>query len=261
MKRAARILSVLSLSLLALTTPSAGQLTTSLERLEIVLWPEYDRPELLVMLRGWIAEEIPVPTYVPLPMPAGVSPSAVAKRDPSGQLLLAAHTVLDFESRREVRIATESREVRLEYYAPLTRDGATRSYVFDWPGLVALGSVAYELQQPVGAESLRVEPSPRDSRVGFDGLTYHTAELGPRAVGEGLSIELSYSKQSNVLTHSVLQPTETPPPPAPTVAPPRTEETVVVPPEAGSFPWLIALPVVLIGGLILVWFLHSGPRA
>jgi hypothetical protein len=249
-----------TLLFVAAAGPSAGQVTTSLERLEIAFWPEYDKPGVLVMLKGWLPADAHMPTYVPLPMPVGVTPSAVAKRDPSGQLLLAAYTVLDHRFFQEVRIAADTAEIRLEYYEPLTLEGDTRSYVFEWPGIIALGSVSYELQQPTGAQALRVDPSPHSQNVGFDGLTYFAADLGSTQSGDVLSIAFSYTKASPGLTVNTFQPTPSQDSTTPATLPTLEGSTVVVPPEAGSFPWLVVFPVVLIGALIVAWFLHSGPK-
>jgi hypothetical protein len=244
---------------LSMPTPSTAQLTSSVERLEVSIWPEYDRPEALVILKAWLPEEVPLPRYVALPMPIGATPNAVAKRDPNGQLLLAAHTIIDSDAGREVRIAADLREVRLEYYAPLVFDGDTRTYTFQWPGLLGFDSASWQIQQPVGAANLAVTPPPSLQETGFDGLTYLAGDIGPVAKGERFSIDLRYSKTSSQLTLAALQP------PATGVEaliseptePPRSAD-VTVPPETGSFPWLIVLPVVLIAALIVVWFLQSG---
>ena len=60
--------------LLALLVCAAGTAPTvaqdRLERLEISLWPEYDRPAMLVMLRAWLPADAEFPVTISLPMPA-----------------------------------------------------------------------------------------------------------------------------------------------------------------------------------------------
>jgi hypothetical protein len=243
---------------LAVPAPSLAQLTDSIDRLEISIWPEYDRPEALVILKAWLPQDASLPRYLALPLPADSTPHAVAKRDPGGELLLAAHTIIDGADGKQVRIAADMREVRLEYYAPISFDGDTRSYTFVWPGPVAFDVAVWELQQPVGATNVAVTPAPTAQASGFDGLTYFRGELGSRQVGERFTLDISYTKASSQLTLAALQPppgvealtTEPQPPPAPV--------DVAVPSDAGSFPWLIVLPIVLIAALIVVWFLQSG---
>ena len=46
-----------------------AQEITGLDRLQIDLWPEYDRPAMLVILRGIMAEGTVVPATITLPMP------------------------------------------------------------------------------------------------------------------------------------------------------------------------------------------------
>lgn len=257
--RASRILlPIFLLLILAVGDPSEAQVSSALDRLEIVLWPEYDQPALLVMLRAWLPTDAHLPTYVPLSIPAGVTPSAVAKRGEDGSLLLAAHTIIDHRFYQEVRIMADTREIRVEYYVPLSIEGPNRRHVFEWPGGLALGSVRYELQQPIGAVGMSVIPSADSQSTGFDGLTYLAADLGSRSQADTFTVQFTYAKSSPELTRTALQKV------SPTVAdltqepPVEGFATAVQVPETARFPWLVVLPVVLLVGLILVWFLQSG---
>ena len=90
-----RCLPALLAAAVGMATPSTidAQSVATLERLEIVFWPEYDEPAVLVMLRGWLTADTPLPTVVPLPVPTEARLNAVAKRGPDGTLLLAAHVI------------------------------------------------------------------------------------------------------------------------------------------------------------------------
>ncbi|MFN2223112.1 MAG: hypothetical protein ACK2UH_11195, partial [Candidatus Promineifilaceae bacterium] len=46
--------------------------------LEIELWPDFDQPELLVLLTGTLADDVPTPARVTLPLPEEASVNAVA---------------------------------------------------------------------------------------------------------------------------------------------------------------------------------------
>ena len=85
-----RILSVpIILLLLLMLSPSRGiaQSEAPLESLKISLWPEYDRPGVLVLYEARIAPEAGAPATIRLPLPYGVdTPHAVAAHYPDGQL-------------------------------------------------------------------------------------------------------------------------------------------------------------------------------
>ena len=246
---------------------SAGTISaraqTGLERLEVVLWPEYDRPAVLVMLRGYLPLDALLPTTVVLPMPATSTPHAVAKRDPTvGNLLMAAHTVETDGAWSRVRIVTDMLEVRLEYYADLSTVEAQRNILFEWPGGVEAGQIIYEIMQPPNATDIVVTP-PGLQRIGEDGLTYHIGDLGPLSATEAFSIAVSYTKTTPVLTAEAFRPT-TPapqmsqPPPQPTTSESSSTETQT---PAGANTLLVVLVVVLAAALVGTWVFFGSRKA
>lgn len=72
----------LLLTLVVLATwagPVLAQDTPSLSNLEVALWPEFDRPEVLVIYRGLFAPETPLPLLVEIRIPARAGePTAMA---------------------------------------------------------------------------------------------------------------------------------------------------------------------------------------
>lgn len=270
MKKSHRVLISAAVLLLAIIGFSRAQAVPVLEHLDIVFWPEYDQPAVLVMLRAWLPADVPLPAYVPIPIPAGVTPSAVAKRDASGALLLAAHTVIDRRSYQEVRVMADTPEIRVEYYAPLTLSGADRSYLFSWPGGLTLDTVQYQVQLPVGATELSITPPAQQESTGFDGLSYFSADLGRKPAAEVFEIRFDYSKTSVGLTQSALQ--KGSPATTETVGRPSepVEQAAESEPASGGYdnsfqcretwdlPWLVVIPVVLIAALLVVWFRLSG---
>jgi hypothetical protein len=251
------------LLLLAIAGAIATQAQTALERLEVVLWPEYDRPSVLVMLRGYLPMDAPLPTTVVLPIPATSTPHAVAKRDPAvGNLLMAAHTVEGDGPWSRVRIVADMLEVRLEYYTDLPATEAQRQILFEWPGGLEIGQLVYEIMQPVGADGLVVTP-PGLQRIGPDGLTYHVGDLGPIGAGEAFSIAVSYTKTSPLLTAEALKP----PAPAPQMSQPPAQPSTSTAPAAegqagaGANTALAVLVVILAAALVGTWVFFGSRKA
>jgi hypothetical protein len=74
-------------------TITTAQAELRLEQLQIDLWPEHDRPEMLIIFRGTLSADVPLPASVTLRVPARVGePDAVAYNDGSGDLLLATYS-------------------------------------------------------------------------------------------------------------------------------------------------------------------------
>jgi hypothetical protein len=232
--------------------------TPHLDRLEVVVWPEYDQPAALVMLRGHLAQGTPLPAVVPLPMPAGVAaPNAVAQRGPDGTLLVANYTRQEAENGSFILIETNSMEVRLEYYAALPIEGLERQFTYQWPGGLDLHSVVYEVQQPAGAISFKVDPPQTGQQVSPDGLTYYFAELGAKQPTDAFTVEISYDKADQALSIASLSPAL----PSPSqVPPPAATTTTTAPPDSGTSVWLIVAPIVIGMGLIILWLAIKDSR-
>lgn len=240
---------------------SWAQVPPRLERLEVAIWPEYDQPSALVMLRGFVPADVPLPTVVPLAMPVEVGePNAVAKRSPDGQgLLLAAYTVEARDRWKIFGIETDSREVRLEFYVPMDLSQPQREFVFEWPGGIDVGQIFYEIQQPVGATDMVIVPPPGERRPGPDGLTYAFSDLGPRSANEAATIAITYTKSSPGLSSATLQPSF--PPPAQQSAPaPAQEAPATQPADDGSSQWMVTVVIVVAVGILLLWFVMSGKK-
>ena len=245
-------------SIVLISSAATARTELRLARLQVDLWPEYDRPAVLVMLQGWLAADAALPANIRLPMPVHAGrPHAVAKGSPGGDLLMAQHTVDVKGNWAWVNVMTEVREFRLEYYVDLATTDPARRYVFEWPGGLDIGEVSYVVMQPTGAKDLSVEPPPSSQSVGNDGLTYHLGDLGAKARNEPFSIKITYTKTTPTLTAVPLRPS----------APPMGQM-----PPAGSAPggtpsgsggtniWLLALMVVLGAALGGFWVFMASKK-
>ena len=181
------------------------------ESLEIALWPEYDRSEMLVIMRMQLLEDAILPTTVEIPMPTRVGePSAVAKWDPNiGPNDQVQWSRITDDEWSKIAINTDTAGVWLEYYDALTLDGSERSYSFQWPGGFEIGSLQVKVQQPQAAESMSV--SGATDIVEEDGLRYHIVDVGPLGSSESIRIDISYTNPIGQLTNPamIVRPEET----------------------------------------------------
>lgn len=250
-KRSSRLILVgLGFSISALVAQTEA---TPLDHLEITLQPEYDRPAMLVIYRFALANDMPLPATVTLPIPeqAG-SPHAVAWMADDGLLYNAGFSQENAGAWSLVSIdMEESRNGQLEYYADLAIEGQRRNYQFEWPGGVELGGLSYQVQQPAGASSLRVVPLPDREALGPEGLNHLFAQLGPLGTNNALTIDVSYEKIDPGLTIEELSP----------------PEQLIVPSIDQSEPLilspllLVGAGILLLGGGALYFFRSRAPRA
>lgn len=243
--------------LVLVSSAAAAETPPRLEGLEVALWPEYDRPAVLVMLQGKLAADAALPATVRLPMPVEAGrPHAVAKRDTGGALLVAQHTVSVEGTWAKVNVMTDQREVRLEYYVDLATGNPERRYVFDWPGGIDIDQVTFEVMQPIGAEDLSVKPAGRQS-VGNDGITYVLGDLGSKARTDAFSLEVTYTKKTPTLTAVALQRLA----PAGEV-PGGTPATPPAGPSGsgGATTWLVVMVIGFAVALAGVWVFIAGRK-
>lgn len=231
-----------------LATAAAAQIR--LDRLEVVLWPEYDRPEVLVILNVTLSADTALPSIVPLPMPtAAGSPHAVAKQGPNGNLLVAQYSVEVDGDWSTVKVLTEAPTIRLEYYAPLAITDSQRRHRFYWPEGLPIAELSYEVLHPMGASSLSLSP-PADGVVEADGLTFYSADLGPRSGTEPFSITLAYTKQSSALSSPAIQAA----PPSSVTQPVAAEAET----SSRSLDW-VPLALIALAVLVGLWLMFRRP--
>ena len=222
-----------------LPLPASAQAT--IERVDIVLWPEFDRPETLVIYRIHLNEDTALPAKVRVPIPAAVGePHAVAFVAETGELLVAPYERLVEGEWAVITLETQTLDAQLEYYIPYQEAEGRRQVEIRWPAGFEVGSMGYEIQQPPTATDLRVEPQPNRSVQGQDGLLYYYGELA--LMENGAELLLSYRKTDNLLTLEAFGTPE----PVSLSMPPTTEGGT---PDLGTIlPWVIGG----LGGALLI---------
>jgi hypothetical protein len=201
------LLSGLAAPALAQDTTAVSGATPTLATLDVALWPEYDRPEVLVIYRGQFAADVTLPVAVEWRIPASAGgPSAVAALDPDEGLVNQPNTTRIEGDWLVTSFELSTPGFQVEYYAPYVASGDNRSFDFTYPGDYPVTVFTLEAQVPPTAQGFALDP-PADSVIeDSDGLTYHQAEAGPLAEGESASWTLSYAKTDASLTAGTASP-------------------------------------------------------
>lgn len=179
-----------------------------LSALEIALWPEYDKPEVLVIFQGRLADDVPLPAQLTLTMPQEAGePHAVASVDEEGNRLTAAYDLETMEG--EIRVtytSLQDRAFQFEYYLDaLQVDGERRQFTFSYRSDLAVEDFALELQQPLDSRNLVLDPPASKTYTGFAELTYHRLLFNdPLKAGQMVEWRVSYDKSSPRLSDEIL---------------------------------------------------------
>lgn len=193
---------------------SAGaQQPTALGTLTVDLWPEFDRPTMLVMYQFNLSSEVKLPAEVHFRIPAAAgAPHAVAVCEPGANCFNTPYTQQAAGEWSELIIQATLPDLRVEFYDPrLEYDGSLRKFVYHWPGDYRVENFKLHVQQPVGAEQMRLKPGTVVTGVGEDGLTYYSLDAGMVPAGQAVEVTVEYSKNSSDLTSARLAVTSSEP--------------------------------------------------
>jgi hypothetical protein len=206
-----RFLLTLTLSLAILTWPALAQDAPTLSNLEISFWPEFDRPEVLVIYRGLFAPETSLPVPVEIRIPARVGqPTAVAYVGEGGQRFNQEYTTRVEADELVVAFELANLGFQLEYYDELPVDSAgQREYSYTYAADYPLTALKLEVQVPPTAEAFTLDPLADSVVSETDGLTYHLVQRGPMAQGETEKWTFKYQKDDSELTDSAFVQTPT----------------------------------------------------
>jgi hypothetical protein len=202
----------------------------TLANLEIALWPEFDRPEVLVIYRGLFAPETPLPVPVEIRIPASAGqPTAVAYVSEDGQRFNQNYATRAEGDQIVVSFELPTLGFQLEYYDALPADATgqreyTHTYAADYP----LAALSLEYQVPPTAEGFTLDPPANSVVSEADGLTYHRVQAGPLAQGETQGRTFTYQKPDSALTFEAFVQAGTPVPGPPPAAGGGDNSTVLI---------------------------------
>jgi len=209
---------------------------STIQRLQVSLWPEYDDPRLLVIYRGELASPPAQPMRLPIPADAEVHAVAYVAEDGT---LVNLDWTSELEGEHRILVLTPpTQEFQVEYYWDVLGPGPEKSFTVSIAaGPQPVQALRFQVQEPVGARDLQGDPPLQGPTVGFQGLNYYIREAGPLAPGEEARQTVRYVKTDDRLSVTVVQPE-----PTPGEAAERAESAV---PSAGTR-WLYAVAVVLL---------------
>ncbi len=217
--------------------PARAQDAVRIASLRVDIWPEFDRPAVLVIYHITLAANTALPATLNLHVPAQALINAVAVVDPGLGLLNAEYTRTVVGAWATLSITTTSLEVQVEYYDSLVRDGSTRTVVYEWLGDTAVEAFNVAFQVPAGASNTSLDPAPASSqRDAYDLLNYVTDTMSLEA-GETFTLTAQYEKADDELS----------------IASMPVEPAMSLEETSGQTAWSDVLPWILGGlGLVLI---------
>ncbi len=251
-----RYLWILLLPLLVGVGLAHAQSAPTIEQLLVQIWPEYDRPDMLVLMDFTLAGTGNTPQPVTFRLPANATIHAVAREMDGALVVEEAQTVREGGWVQVTLNAIPGVNYHLEYYAPLAREGNRRSYTWVWAGTYQVNSLVVSVLPPPNATDWAFTPE-MQMGMGADGATLiYSGDFGTQAAGQPFSLNLAYDKADSTLTADTLMAAGAP-----------TDEPAEVPPSrsiqlADNLPLVLAgLGLVLLGGGVFFYFRSAEEEA
>jgi hypothetical protein len=252
---AKKVIFILVILMFFLPASVLAQEEPALPTVAVDLWPEFDRPSMLVIYHITLPAQVDLPFQMDLRIPSAAgTPHAVAVRQPDGSLVTVPYKQQAASNWTRIVFQATTPEVQLEYYDPsLIKEDNQRRYEYTWPGDYAVTDLNLEIQQPEGGSDLQVKPGMVTARQGSDGLTYYQMNVGSLSKGQQFAIMLSYHKESDDLSVSALSVEPSAPIDNSTTG--RAGMTSVLPTTAIVILGVLGL-LLIVGGV--VWYWQSG---
>jgi len=196
------------LALLLASAPARAQGEVKFDSAVVQLWPEFDKPEMLVMVQLVLSSSTALPLDLDFRVPAGVTVQAVAVGQTQATVTDQGivYATRQDGGRTVITIKNVTAPaIRIEYYDRLEMQGVGRHYIYQWPGDHATAALTAIFQQPVDATGLTILPAPVGNSTDANGLVYYQVDFGALAAGQPVRLTADYQKTTDRLSASVPQ--------------------------------------------------------
>ncbi|MEZ4768881.1 MAG: zinc ribbon domain-containing protein [Caldilineales bacterium] len=189
-----------SLCLAALFLPAgvhAQGAPTGLDSWAVEVWPEYDRPAVLVILNGTVQPGNGFPATARIPVPQGVDINAVAIPGADGRLVEVPWRAEQAATGQDIVFTLDQPDFVVEYYADVISPPPDRSFNLDLVAPYSVQQASVTLRQPERASNLQTTPAMQPAGTDSLGNPLSSVQVGPLAAGQSVPLEVSYTKADN----------------------------------------------------------------
>jgi hypothetical protein len=211
------LLVLLTLTAPPLTLPAQAQTGSPiLKNLLVEVWPEYDRPEVLVIYRAELSPDVTLPATLTFHLPGHIEKMNAVAVEQNGMLVDVAPASIALRRQDNelfVTFSAASPKIQLEYYdtAILTRQNADRQLNFEFLASYPVETGIFEVQEPRQAQNFSLTPAPGQTFTGSDGLTYHTIQVAGLTPPDKFELTATYRRATDQLSvPGAAAPVETP---------------------------------------------------
>ena len=199
------IVFILLLSFGVGTVPVHAQSDITLSEMSAAIWPEYDKPGVLVIYNGTLSPDVRLPVEIIFAIPASIGgPSATAGVDDQGSFRYRQYQMVLQDDELLVSYNLPYRRFQFEYYYdPITGQGQDRLFDFTYRADYAVEAFTFEVQEPTGSVDFSTIP-PAGSTVTEGQLPLRVIDIGPLDAGASAGVTVSYRKEGTRLSAEII---------------------------------------------------------
>ncbi len=161
---------------------------------DVEVWPEYDQPSVLVIYSGTVDEGTTFPQTMRIPVPAGVTVTAVAEGDATSGLLTVQQRSETTEKGQEVVFDIEKPNFVVEFYADVLSPPPSRSFDLTLLAPYAATQGSLSVRQPARASDMQITPALAQTGTDSLGNPLFGQQLGPFVAGQEIPLSVAYTK-------------------------------------------------------------------
>lgn len=168
------VIILLSITPLALAAgdPAASDTALSMAHLHLSIWPAFDDPRVLVILRGEMTPQDAFPTHITLPLPKGAEIVGAGLVTEQNELLLHPHRIIPGTEQDTLDLNLPSPRFFLEFYYNPLAPGVEQQFTYRLSPPYAIERLEVDIQQPRHATHFAIEPQPMRYSTDEQGLRY-----------------------------------------------------------------------------------------
>ncbi len=213
-----------------------------LKYLRVSIWPEYDDPRVLVIVRGELTPESPVPTQLRLPLPKGAELLGAEMISAQDELLNHPHQRLTGDTFDTLELTLPAHRFFAEwYYDPFGQRTSERQFTYALALPYAVAQLDIDILQPNAATEFRTEPAAMREDVNARGGRHHLFSYQNLEPQIAKTLKVTYIKTTD----------------APSVAKPKAaSEAQQTGPSRNTKTWvafamLAGFAVIFVGGVLM----------
>jgi hypothetical protein len=192
-------------SVIMITGSAKAETNLQIQKLQVEIMPEYDRPDVLVIYHIALPPQTTLPVHMTLHIPAAAGkPTDVSMEGLDGNLYKMEYTTQKNGDWLDITFSSMYPTMQIEYYDPsLVKKDQARQFLFRWMSNYDVLSMQVVLQQPINSYQITIDPSLGAGQKEDDGLTYFNKNFGQVNSGTGFSMNIQYLKPDDTLSFAV----------------------------------------------------------